>query len=59
MPGLQLVRAGETADVAMVHSNGVFAAADEDAVLTPRELAVLTLLAEGTSDKAIARRLGI
>jgi DNA-binding CsgD family transcriptional regulator len=27
--------------------------------LTPRELEVLTLLAEGASNKAIARRLGI
>jgi len=37
----------------------VSAPADEDAVLTPRELEVLTLLAEGMSNKAIARRLGI
>jgi len=59
VPGLQLVRASETADVAIVLSNGVSAPADEDAVLTPRELEVLTLLAEGMSNKAIARRLGI
>ena len=57
--GLQLVGASETADVAMVPSNGVSSPADEDAVLTPRELEVLTLLAEGMSNKAIARRLGI
>jgi len=57
--GLQLVGASETADVAVVLSNGVSAPADEDAVLTPRELEVLTLLAEGMSNKAIARRLGI
>ncbi len=35
------------------------ASADRDVLLTPRELEVLTLLAEGMSNKAIARRLGI
>ena len=59
VPGLQLVGASETADVAMVLSNGVSAPADGDTVLTPRELEVLILLAEGMSNKAIARRLGI
>ena len=57
--GLQLVNAGETADVTMVLSNGASAPADDDVPLTPRELEVLTLLAEGMSNKAIARRLGI
>jgi DNA-binding CsgD family transcriptional regulator len=57
--GLQLVDASETADVTMVLSNGASAPADDDVPLTPRELEVLTLLAEGMSNKAIARRLGI
>ena len=35
------------------------AAADGDVPLTPRELEVLALLAEGASNKMIARRLGI
>jgi DNA-binding CsgD family transcriptional regulator len=59
VPGLQLVGAGESADVAVVLSNGVSSAADDDVLLTPRELEVLTLLAEGMSNKAVARRLGI
>jgi len=32
---------------------------DGEVLLTPRELEVLTLLAEGASNKTIARRLGI
>jgi DNA-binding CsgD family transcriptional regulator len=58
VPGLQLVGASESADVTMV-SDGVSAPADDDVLLTPRELEVLALLAEGMSNKAIARRLGI
>jgi DNA-binding CsgD family transcriptional regulator len=34
-------------------------AVDSDIALTPRELEVLALLAEGSSNKMIARRLGI
>jgi len=59
VPGLRLVRGDEAADVALVLSPVVSASVDGDVVLTPRELEVLTLLAEGMSNKAIARRLGI
>jgi DNA-binding CsgD family transcriptional regulator len=59
LESLQLVGAGESPDVSVVHSNGVSATVDDDIPLTPRELEVLTLLAEGLSNKAIARRLGI
>jgi len=59
VPGLQLVAASESADVALVLSNGVSGPVEDGVLLTPRELEVLTLLAEGLSNKAIARRLGI
>jgi DNA-binding CsgD family transcriptional regulator len=59
VPGLHLVRSNESADVALVLSSVASASADRDVLLTPRELEVLTLLAEGMSNKAIARRLGI
>jgi len=45
--------------VALVPPTIVSVSADGDVPLTPRELEVLTLLAEGLSNKAIARRLGI
>ena len=57
VPGLQLVGASESADVTLVLSNS--GPVEDDVPLTPRELEVLTLLAEGLSNKAIARRLGI
>jgi DNA-binding CsgD family transcriptional regulator len=57
--GLQVVGAGESADVTVALSDGVSAPVDDDVLLTPRELEVLALLAEGMSNKAIARRLGI
>jgi DNA-binding CsgD family transcriptional regulator len=59
VPGLQLVGARESAEVTLLHSNGVSGPVEGDVPLTPRELEVLTLLAEGLSNKAIARRLGI
>ena len=60
VPGLRLVRGNESADVALVPLTTVVSvSADGDVPLTPRELEVLTLLAEGMSNKAIARRLGI
>ena len=59
VPGLRLVRRNESADVALVPPTIVSVLADGDVPLTPREVEVLTLLAEGLSNKAIARRLGI
>jgi len=57
VPGIRLAVGSEPADVAMVAA--VPMDADPEAPLTPRELEVLTLLAEGASNKMIARRLGI
>ena len=59
VPGLRLVRRNESADVALVPSTAESASSEGDVPLTPRELEVLSLLAEGMSNKAIARRLGI
>ena len=59
VPGLQLVGASESAEVTLLRSNGESGPVEGDVPLTPRELEVLTLLAEGLSNKAIARRLGI
>jgi DNA-binding CsgD family transcriptional regulator len=59
VPGLQLVGASESADVTLLQCNGVSGPVEGDVSLTPRELEVLTLLAAGLSNKAIARRLGI
>ena len=58
IPGLRLADAGEAADLAVVaREQPVVAGADAE--LTPREQEVLALLAEGASNKVIARRLGI
>ena len=57
VPGLRLVRRGEPATVVIAQAAGT--PAGEEAGLTARELEVLALLAEGASNKAIARRLGI
>jgi DNA-binding CsgD family transcriptional regulator len=60
VPGLRLARADEPADIALVASHGAERAAQQDAAaLTPREIEVLRLLAEGATNKSIARRLGI
>jgi DNA-binding CsgD family transcriptional regulator len=59
VPGLRLARVDERADVAVVSSHRAEKPAEQDAALTPREIQVLTLLAEGASNKSIALRLGI
>jgi len=59
VPGLRLARANEGADVAVVSLHTAEKPAEQDAALTPREIQVLTLLAEGASNKSIALRLGI
>nr|WP_165445471.1 helix-turn-helix transcriptional regulator [Bradyrhizobium uaiense] len=56
--GLRLAAPGEQAAAAIVARNREAAAAG-DFELTPRELDVLALLAEGASNKKIAQRLGI
>ncbi|MDM0072764.1 helix-turn-helix transcriptional regulator [Variovorax sp. J2P1-59] len=58
VPGLRVAQRGEPADVAVVPAD-TLPAADADAALTRREVEVLALMAEGASNKAIARRLGI
>jgi DNA-binding CsgD family transcriptional regulator len=59
VPGLRLVGPGEAADATLVVPATAPALLDGDVPLTPRELEVLALLADGASNKAIARRLGI
>ena len=59
-PGLRIAQRGESADVTVVANVESTPAGDNhDATLTPRELEVLALMAEGASNKAIARQLGI
>jgi len=58
--GLCLVAQGQSAHVAIVSRQAATAASDDSACdLTPRERDVLALMAEGASNKAIARQLGI
>jgi DNA-binding CsgD family transcriptional regulator len=56
IPGVRLARAGEAAHAALVPPS---APSDPQAPLTPREREVLELMAEGASNKVIARALGI
>lgn len=55
--GLRLATPGEQATAAIVARNREAGAGNFE--LTPRELDVLALLAEGASNKMIAQRLGI
>ena len=57
--GVEVAAPGDDADLTVVQSPGRPDANGPEPELTPRELDVLALLAEGASNKAIARRLGI
>ena len=57
--GLRVAAPGEAATVAIVAHDPRGAAGPHGFELTPRELDVLALLAEGASNKTIAKRLGI
>ncbi len=60
VPGLRLAQPGEASDVAIIGPEPRDPIdPDAEPALTPRETEVLVLLAEGASNKAIARRLGI
>lgn len=59
VPGLIIVGAAEAADIRIVAAAPPDREPNVDAPLTPREVEVLGLLAEGASNKVIARRLGI
>jgi DNA-binding CsgD family transcriptional regulator len=57
--GLRLAAAGERADIEIVDAGATHEADNLEVTLTPREAEVLALLAEGASNKTIARQLGI
>jgi DNA-binding CsgD family transcriptional regulator len=57
--GLRLAAPGEQAAAAIVSRDRDTAVSQSEFELTPRELDVLALMAEGASNKMIARRLGI
>ena len=68
VPGLRLVGVGDSADAVITQATASTQQANEDhaayglpidTTLTARELEVLALLAEGASNKMIARRLAI
>jgi DNA-binding CsgD family transcriptional regulator len=59
LPGVRLVPDQDTADVVVVLPSTAAAQPSGTAPLTIREVEVLGLLAEGASNKDIARRLGI
>jgi DNA-binding CsgD family transcriptional regulator len=59
VPGLRLAASGEAADVAVVAPARTDGREPSGFQLTARELDVLALMAEGCSNKAIARALGI
>jgi len=59
VPGLRLASPGERGDVALVSPDMETTQGERSPPLTPREADVLMLLAEGASNKTIARRLGI
>lgn len=57
--GLRTAATGEAATVAIISRNREGANEPVGVDLTPREFDVLSLLAEGASNKSIARQLGI
>jgi DNA-binding CsgD family transcriptional regulator len=57
--GIRLATPGQTAAVALVSREAQAVLGPDGVELTPRERDVLVLMAEGASNKAIARRLGI
>ena len=57
--GLRLAGPDQTADVAIVARDRHRGPQSSETDLTPRERDVLTLMAEGASNKLIAKRLGI
>jgi DNA-binding CsgD family transcriptional regulator len=57
--GLSLVAPGHAADVTLMARQAQPGTEAQDPDLTPRELDVLALMAEGASNKVIAKQLGI